>query len=287
MKEVGGPAYLAQLTGSGAAVIGARDFAAADLRPRVAARADRRRPRPGRRRARHERGRRPARPDRAGRDRALQGRRGGRRRGQGQVLRRGDQATRSRWPRRALNSGGHLSGITTGLDGLNAQDRRASQVRPDHRRRPPGHGQDLARAPTSPSPPPSASCATRRTGSSRTSRPARRSPCSASKCRPTSSPRASSPSSRGSAPKTCAWARSASRSSATSRAPPAELQSLPLYIDDTPGLTIAALRTRARRLKRQKGIGMVVVDYLQLLQGTGQERATTTASRKFPRSAAA
>jgi replicative DNA helicase len=50
----------------------------------------------------------------------------------------------------------------------------------------------------------------------------------------------------------------------------AELQSLPLYIDDTPGLTIAALRTRARRLKRQKGIGVIVVDYLQLLQGTGR-----------------
>ena len=50
----------------------------------------------------------------------------------------------------------------------------------------------------------------------------------------------------------------------------AELHSLPLYIDDTPGLTIAALRTRARRLKRQKGIGMVIVDYLQLLQGTGR-----------------
>ena len=50
----------------------------------------------------------------------------------------------------------------------------------------------------------------------------------------------------------------------------AELESLPLYIDDTPGLTIAALRTRARRLKRQKGIGCVVVDYLQLLQGTGR-----------------
>src|SRR3569833_34461 len=50
----------------------------------------------------------------------------------------------------------------------------------------------------------------------------------------------------------------------------AELQSLPLYIDDTPGLTIAALRTRARRLKRQKGIGMVIIDYLQLLQGTGR-----------------
>ncbi|HEY0625542.1 MAG TPA: replicative DNA helicase [Allosphingosinicella sp.] len=50
----------------------------------------------------------------------------------------------------------------------------------------------------------------------------------------------------------------------------AELENLPLYIDDTPGLTIAALRTRARRLKRQKGIGFIVVDYLQLLQGSGK-----------------
>jgi replicative DNA helicase len=51
------------------------------------------------------------------------------------------------------------------------------------------------------------------------------------------------------------------------------LHALPLYIDDTPGLTIAALRTRARRLKRQKGIGLVVVDYLQLLQGSGKGSA--------------
>jgi replicative DNA helicase len=50
----------------------------------------------------------------------------------------------------------------------------------------------------------------------------------------------------------------------------ADLESLPLYIDDTPGLTIAALRTRARRLKRQRGIGLVIVDYLQLLQGSGK-----------------
>jgi replicative DNA helicase len=49
-----------------------------------------------------------------------------------------------------------------------------------------------------------------------------------------------------------------------------ELQELPLFIDDTPGLTIAALRTRARRLKRRHDIGFIVVDYLQLLQGTGR-----------------
>ena len=50
----------------------------------------------------------------------------------------------------------------------------------------------------------------------------------------------------------------------------AELEKLPLYIDDTPGLTIAALRTRARRLKRQRGIDLIIVDYLQLLSGSGR-----------------
>ncbi len=49
-----------------------------------------------------------------------------------------------------------------------------------------------------------------------------------------------------------------------------ELNDLPLYIDDTPALTIAGLRTRARRLKRRYDIGLVVVDYLQLLQGSGR-----------------
>ncbi|MFM5918624.1 MAG: DnaB-like helicase C-terminal domain-containing protein, partial [Novosphingobium sp.] len=48
------------------------------------------------------------------------------------------------------------------------------------------------------------------------------------------------------------------------------LAELPLYIDDTPALSIAALRPRARRLKRRHNIGLVVVDYLQLLQGSGR-----------------
>ncbi len=51
------------------------------------------------------------------------------------------------------------------------------------------------------------------------------------------------------------------------------LHDLPLYIDDTPALSIAALRTRARRLKRQKKIGFIVIDYLQLLQGTARNAA--------------
>jgi replicative DNA helicase len=47
-----------------------------------------------------------------------------------------------------------------------------------------------------------------------------------------------------------------------------KLESVPLYIDDTPALTISAVRTRARRLKRQHGLHLIIVDYLQLLQGT-------------------
>ena len=45
-----------------------------------------------------------------------------------------------------------------------------------------------------------------------------------------------------------------------------ELSQLPLEIDDTPALTLSALRTRCRRLQRTKGLGLVVIDYLQLMR---------------------
>ena len=44
-----------------------------------------------------------------------------------------------------------------------------------------------------------------------------------------------------------------------------------LYIDDTPGLHILEMRTKARRLKIEKGLDMVVVDYLQLMEGRSKE----------------
>ena len=50
----------------------------------------------------------------------------------------------------------------------------------------------------------------------------------------------------------------------------ARLHEMPLFIDDTPALTIAGLRARARRLNRKHGIGLIIVDYLQLLQGTSK-----------------
>src|SRR5690348_9319557 len=52
-----------------------------------------------------------------------------------------------------------------------------------------------------------------------------------------------------------------------------QLAALKLFIDDTPALSVAALRTRARRLKRQQGLGLIVVDYLQLLRPSSQTRA--------------
>jgi replicative DNA helicase len=51
-----------------------------------------------------------------------------------------------------------------------------------------------------------------------------------------------------------------------------KLHRLPFFIDDTPALSVAALRTRARRLKRQHGLGLIVIDYLQLMRPAGQSR---------------
>ncbi len=50
----------------------------------------------------------------------------------------------------------------------------------------------------------------------------------------------------------------------------AEIDTLPLYIDDTGGLTIAQVAARARRIKRQHGLGLIVLDYLQLLAGSSR-----------------
>ena len=49
------------------------------------------------------------------------------------------------------------------------------------------------------------------------------------------------------------------------------LADAPLYIDDTPGLTVTELRTKARRLQVDKNIGFIVVDYLQLMHGHSRD----------------
>ena len=47
-----------------------------------------------------------------------------------------------------------------------------------------------------------------------------------------------------------------------------QLSKIPLFIDDTPALSISAIRTRARRLKRKHNLGILFIDYLQLVRGT-------------------
>src|SRR3546814_18793688 len=56
-----------------------------------------------------------------------------------------------------------------------------------------------------------------------------------------------------------------------------DLHRTPLFIDDTPALTVSAMRPRARRLSRQQGgLQLIVVDYLQLLQGTPGRRSASS-----------
>src|SRR6478736_4927421 len=46
------------------------------------------------------------------------------------------------------------------------------------------------------------------------------------------------------------------------------MQSIPFYIDQTGGISIAQLAARARRLKRQRGLDVLVIDYIQLMTGS-------------------
>ncbi len=48
------------------------------------------------------------------------------------------------------------------------------------------------------------------------------------------------------------------------------LSEAPIYIDDTPGITAMEIRAKCRRLKLEKGLGLVVIDYLQLMSGNGR-----------------
>jgi len=49
-----------------------------------------------------------------------------------------------------------------------------------------------------------------------------------------------------------------------------EMQNLPFFVDDGGGLSISQVTARARRLKRQKGLDLIIIDYIQLLSGSGR-----------------
>ena len=56
------------------------------------------------------------------------------------------------------------------------------------------------------------------------------------------------------------------------------LADAPLYIDDTPALSPTELRARARRMARENGLGLIVIDYLQLMQSGGSDNRTAEIS---------
>ena len=58
----------------------------------------------------------------------------------------------------------------------------------------------------------------------------------------------------------------------------AELEALPLYIDDTGGISINQLSARARRQKRSGGLDLLIIDYLQLITGSGAKNVSGTSS---------
>jgi len=49
-----------------------------------------------------------------------------------------------------------------------------------------------------------------------------------------------------------------------------KLYQSPIYIDDTPGITVSEMRSKARRLKSEHGLDLIIVDYLQLMQGSSR-----------------
>ena len=47
----------------------------------------------------------------------------------------------------------------------------------------------------------------------------------------------------------------------------------PIYIDDTPGVSVLEMRTKARRAAHENELGLIIIDYLQLMQGSGSSQA--------------
>ena len=268
MREVGGPSYLAQLTGSGAAVIGARDFAAqiydlALLRALVGVGRD------------MVEGAMDTSEsvapleqiERAETELYRVAEQGG---SEGKVKSFGE-ATRLALEQaeKALNSGGHLSGVTTGLDGINAKIGGLHKSDLSILAGRPGMGK------TSLATNIAFACAQRFVRDQEDGiDPAKSAGApvaffSLEMSADQLATRILAEQSNISSENLRMGKISQQEFRSLARAA-GELSTLPLYIDDTPGLTIASLRARARRLKRQKGIGMIVVDYLQLLSGSGR-----------------
>ncbi|MFC7537343.1 replicative DNA helicase [Sphingomonas sp. GCM10030256] len=268
MKEVGGAAYLAQLTGSGAAIIGARDFAQqlydlALLRSLVAVGRDMVE---GALDTSHD-----VLPldqiERAETELYKVAEQGG---GEGKVKPFAEASRLAlETAEKALNSGGHLSGLTTGLDGLNSKIgglHKSDLIIVAGR---PGMGKSSLATNIG------FACAQRYLRDQEDGiEPAKSAggPVALFSLEMSADQLATRilAEESGISSENLRMGKISQAEFRNLARAAGELNALPLYIDDTPGLTIAGLRARARRLKRQKGIGLVIIDYLQLLQGSGR-----------------
>jgi replicative DNA helicase len=268
MKELGGPAYLAQLTGSGAALIGARDFATqiydlALLRALVGV----------------GRGMVESAMDTSDEvDPKTQieqaevalykvAEEGGEQGSTKSFLQAATEAVKN--AERALNSGGHVSGITTGLDSLNAKMgglHRSDLIILAGR---PGMGKTSLATNIAFN---AAQRLMRERGDDVPENKRLGAGCAFFSLEMSADQLATRilAESSGISGESLRMGKISQQDFRNLARAAAELEQLPLYIDDTPGLTIAALRTRARRLKRQRGIDLIIVDYLQLLSGGGK-----------------
>ena len=158
---------------------------------------------------------------------------------------------------RAMNSGGSVSGVTTGLDRPQREDRRHAPLGSDDPRRPSGHGQDLARHQHRVQRRAALDATTWTTGSpEEKSIGAQVAFFSLEMSADQLATRILSEQSRDRLGEAAHRARSARPNSSSSRAPRRDLEKLPLFIDDTPGLTIArAAHARAAAAARSTRSG--------------------------------
>ena len=171
---------------------------------------------------------------------------------------------------RAYQRDGNLSGLATGLTDLDSQHGRPAAVRSDHPRRPPRHGQNRAR---------------------HQHRLQRRQGLAPANVRADGHMETVNGGIVGFFSLEMSAEQLATRIIAEQTGIPSnkirrggideadfekikdvsiELQNLPFYVDETGGLSIGQLAARARRLKRQRGLDLLVIDYLQLLQGSSR-----------------
>ena len=170
----------------------------------------------------------------------------------------------------AYKRDGQVTGVTTGLHDLDQQAGRPAPLRPGHPGRPAVDGQDRARHQHRLQRRPGLSRGARRAGRTKVGDGAVVAFFSLEMSAEQLATRILSEQTGISSDRIRRGEVQRATISRASSRPRRSCSACRFFIDDTPGLTVPALRTRARRLKRQHGLGLIVVDYLQLMRPLGR-----------------